>query len=93
MKFIYIIELQSPKSMNGRNLTGSARHVRDLAADIHANIQQWNTAHLQGVTLLKSITQKKQDENYSQNLQELCDKLENICDTLVNRYCHAYFHV
>ncbi|XP_076247228.1 cyclin-dependent kinase 2-interacting protein-like [Calliopsis andreniformis] len=79
-----VSKVLSPKSTLGKNLTGSARHVRDLAADIHANIQQWNTAHLQGVTLLKNITQEKQNETYSQNLQELCDKLENICEILDN---------
>ncbi|KAL0129780.1 hypothetical protein PUN28_001796 [Cardiocondyla obscurior] len=72
----------SPKSSQGRNLTGTARLVRDLAADIHANIQQWNNLHLQGVDCLKDITQEKQDKNYSETLQDLCDKLENICDTL-----------
>ncbi|XP_026670418.1 cyclin-dependent kinase 2-interacting protein-like isoform X2 [Ceratina calcarata] len=66
----------------GRNLTGSARHIRDLTADIHASIQQWNTLHLQGVTLLKNITLAKQDESYSPSLQELCDELEIICNGL-----------
>ncbi|XP_076640259.1 cyclin-dependent kinase 2-interacting protein-like [Colletes latitarsis] len=72
----------SAKSAQGKNLVGSARHVRDLAADIHANIQQWNETHLQGVSLLKDITLEKQDESYSQTLQELCDNLEHVCDTL-----------
>ncbi|XP_071568561.1 cyclin-dependent kinase 2-interacting protein-like [Temnothorax nylanderi] len=76
------INLTSPKSFQGRNLTGTARLVRDLAADIHANIQQWNKLHLLGVAYLKDITQEKCDKNYSENLQDLCDKLENICDNL-----------
>lgn len=58
--------------------------MRDLAADIHANIQQWNSVHLKGLSLLKSITQEKQDESYSQILQELCNQLEDVCDTLDN---------
>jgi len=76
--------LSSPKSFQGKNLTGTVRLIRDLAADIHANIQQWSNLHIQGITYLKNITQEKHDKNYSEILQDLCDKLENICDNLVN---------
>lgn len=77
--------MSSPNSYQGKNLTGIARHVRDLAADIHANIQQWNSLHLQGVIYVKNIIQEKQGKNYySKTLQDLCDKLENICDNLVS---------
>ncbi|XP_078039262.1 cyclin-dependent kinase 2-interacting protein-like [Augochlora pura] len=81
-QFSPISKIQSVKPTQGRNLVGSARHIRDLAADIHTSIQQWNTAHLQGVALLKDITHKKQSTSYSQDLQELCDKLEHVCDAL-----------
>ncbi|XP_076182405.1 cyclin-dependent kinase 2-interacting protein-like isoform X2 [Ptiloglossa arizonensis] len=82
-QFSPIIKPSSAKPPQGRNLVGSARHIRDLVADIHANIQEWNTAHLQGVTLLKHIMLEKRDESYSQTLQELCDNLENVCDESV----------
>lgn len=75
----------STKPTQGRNLTGPARHVRDLAADVHASVQQWNAAHLRGLTLLRNITEEKQNESYSQSLQEQCDKLEYVCDELVKR--------
>ncbi|XP_003706698.2 cyclin-dependent kinase 2-interacting protein [Megachile rotundata] len=81
-QFSPVQKILSPRSGQGKNLTGYVRHIRDLAADIHGNIQNWNALHLQGVTLLKTITQLKQDESYPQDLQELCDKLENICDAL-----------
>ncbi|XP_053978856.1 cyclin-dependent kinase 2-interacting protein-like [Hylaeus anthracinus] len=81
-QFSPVSKILSPKPAQGRNLVGSARHIRDLTADIHANIQQWNTAHLQGLVLLKEVTLEKRDKSYSQTLQELCDKLENICDSL-----------
>lgn len=81
-QFSPVQKILSPRSGQGKNLTGYVRHIRDLAADIHENIQNWNTLHLQGVTLLKNITQLKQDESYPQDLQELCDRLENICDAL-----------
>lgn len=81
--WIHITELSHAKSTQGRNLTGSARHIRDLIADIHKNIQIWNTLHLEGIILLKNIIQIKQDDSYSEILQEQCDKLENICDSLV----------
>ncbi|CAL7943540.1 unnamed protein product [Xylocopa violacea] len=83
-QFSPVNKLSPGKATQGKNLTGSARHMRDLTADIHANIQQWNTLHLQGISLLENITQAKQDESYSQVLQELCDKLETICNTLDN---------
>lgn len=88
---MYITELTHTKSTQGRNLTGSARHIRDLIADIHKNIQIWNTLHLEGVTLLNNITQAKQDESYSETLQEQCDKLEIVCDGLVMHFLHDYF--
>ncbi|XP_031830569.1 cyclin-dependent kinase 2-interacting protein-like [Nomia melanderi] len=81
-QFSPVNEIQSKKPMQGKNLVGAARHIRDLAADIHASIQQWNATHLQGITLLKDITREKQNSSYSQLLQELCDKLESICNTL-----------
>ncbi|CAK9816537.1 Cyclin-dependent kinase 2-interacting protein [Anthophora plagiata] len=77
-------KLLPTKSLQIRSLTGSVRHIRDLTADIHAGMQQWNALHLQGITLLKNITQAKQNECYSQILQESCDKLEIICDALDN---------
>lgn len=80
--FSPIKEISSSKSFQGRNLTGTVRLIRDLAADIHANIQQWNNFHIQGITYLKDITQKKHNKNYSDILQDLCDKLENVCDNL-----------
>jgi len=83
--------LSSPKSFQGRNLTGTVRLIRDLVADIHANIQQWNNLHIQGITYLKDITQEKYNKNYSETLQDLCDKLENICDNLVNFFFFLVF--
>ncbi|XP_014478344.1 PREDICTED: cyclin-dependent kinase 2-interacting protein [Dinoponera quadriceps] len=77
------VKLSSPNSYQGKNLTGVARHVRDLVADIHANVQQWNNLHLQGITHIKSIAQEKHNKNYySRTLQDLCDKLESICNNL-----------
>ncbi|EFN88078.1 Cyclin-dependent kinase 2-interacting protein, partial [Harpegnathos saltator] len=76
-----------------KNLTGLARHIRDLVADIHTNIQQWNSLHLQGIICIKNITQEKQANNYySTILQDLCDKLENICDNLVS-VPFKYFYI
>ncbi|XP_026827599.1 cyclin-dependent kinase 2-interacting protein [Ooceraea biroi] len=76
------IKLSPSKLSQGKNITGIARHVRDLTADIHANIQQWNGLNLQGIDYLKLIIHEKQDKGYSENLQDLCDKLENICNNL-----------
>lgn len=83
-QFSPISKLSQTKSIQGRNLTGSARHIRDLVADIHKNIQIWNSLHLEGITLLNNITRAKQDESYSEILQEQCDKLEIVCKELDN---------
>lgn len=66
------------------NLTGNARIVRDLAATIHASIQQWNNVHLDGLSLLKAITQLKTNTGYPKGLEYLCDDLEKNCDKLVS---------
>lgn len=67
-------------------MTGTERFVYDLTVDIHENIQQWNDFHIQGVTYLKNIIQVKRNKNYSVILQDLCDKLENVCNDLVRVY-------
>lgn len=72
----------SPHKFQGKNLTGTACLVHNLAADIHSNIQKWNSFHIQGITCLRNITQLKRDKNYSVALQKLCDELENVCDNL-----------
>lgn len=72
-------------------MTGTECFVYNLAADIHANIQQWNSFHIQGVTYLKNIIQVKRDKNHSVILQDLCDKLENICENLVRIYMLLIF--
>ncbi|XP_017758209.1 PREDICTED: cyclin-dependent kinase 2-interacting protein-like [Eufriesea mexicana] len=81
-QFSPVNKLSYGKSTQGKNLTGTVRHIRDLIADIHQNIQTWNVFHLEGVVLLKDITQVKQDKSYSKILQEQCDKLEIVCDAL-----------
>ncbi|XP_070168433.1 cyclin-dependent kinase 2-interacting protein-like [Polyergus mexicanus] len=76
------IKLPSHKSFQGKNLTGTERFIYNLAADIYANIKQWNIFHIKGVTYLRNIIQVKHDKNYSVILQDLCDKLENVCNSL-----------
>ncbi|KAG7200313.1 hypothetical protein KM043_017777 [Ampulex compressa] len=83
--------IQSPPARlsEAKNLTGITRHVKDLAAIIHANIQEWNSNHLRGLTLLKNIVEEHDGESCSQVLQELCDKLEAVCnalDDIVNNF-------
>ncbi|XP_015601650.1 cyclin-dependent kinase 2-interacting protein isoform X2 [Cephus cinctus] len=78
-----VIVPESPVS-KGTNLTGNPRLVRDLSADIHASIQQWNNIHLHGISILKAITQTKVDESYSEELQNLCDDLEKDCNSLAD---------
>ncbi|XP_047348618.1 cyclin-dependent kinase 2-interacting protein-like [Vespa velutina] len=72
------------KSLKGKNLTGTLRHLRDLAADVHGIVQQWNDNTLEGINILKSIIQEKSNKNYTVRLQDYCDSLEEICRTLSN---------
>jgi len=76
--------LSSPRLSLEKSKTGILRHVRNLTADIHANIQQWNDLHLQGINYIKLILHEKQDNGLSENLRDLCDKLQDICDNLVS---------
>ncbi|XP_035734707.1 cyclin-dependent kinase 2-interacting protein-like isoform X2 [Vespa mandarinia] len=80
------MESESPfsKSLKGKNLTGTLRHLRDLAADVHGIVQQWNDNTLEGINILKSIIQEKSNKNYTIRLQDYCDSLEEICHTLSN---------
>lgn len=64
-------------------MTGSQRVVSDLVVDIHASVQHWHNFHRQGLGYIKDITQEKCKKD-PENLQDLCDKLEKICDNLVS---------
>ncbi|XP_012274728.1 cyclin-dependent kinase 2-interacting protein [Orussus abietinus] len=72
---------QSPlaKLFRGKNLTGNPRIVRDLVASLHNNIQEWNIIHLHGLDILKNITSIKKDGEYSNQLDILCNDLEDDC--------------
>ncbi|KAI4497182.1 hypothetical protein M0802_007666 [Mischocyttarus mexicanus] len=72
------------KSLRGKNLTGTVRHLRDLAANVHRIIQLWNNNTLEGMNILKSIIEEKSNKNYTIRLQDYCDNLEEICHTLNN---------
>ncbi|XP_074099457.1 cyclin-dependent kinase 2-interacting protein-like [Cotesia typhae] len=73
--------ITSPKAPQ-KNLTGNSRIVKDLAADIHGDIQKWNGIHLHGLSIIKSITAMKTDDSFSEGLQDLCDQLEGDVDQL-----------
>lgn len=65
---------ESPaNSASQRNLTGLPRTVRDIAADIYNNIQQWNFFHIKGSTVIKEIVGLKANskKNYPDGLEEL----------------------
>lgn len=55
---IFFTVPQSPCS-SGKNITGLPRQVRDLAADIHNYIQQWNENHVRGAKLIKQLAWEK----------------------------------
>ncbi|XP_034938737.1 cyclin-dependent kinase 2-interacting protein-like [Chelonus insularis] len=74
--------ITSPKVSPQTNLTGHKRLVKDLAADIHAEIQKWNEIFLHGLDIIKSIMAIKVDDSYPEGLQNLCDQLEMDVDKM-----------
>ncbi|XP_053594766.1 cyclin-dependent kinase 2-interacting protein [Microplitis demolitor] len=74
--------ITSPKPSPQKNLTGNPRIIKDLAADIHRDIQTWNGIHLHGLSIIKSITAIKTDDSFSEEILELCDQLEKDIELL-----------
>lgn len=74
-----------------RNLTGPPRVIRDIIADLHNTIQNWNSQHIKGCTLVKQISSWKANEVklYGPELEDLATQLSVVmsalrmnCDTL-----------
>lgn len=84
-----------------KNLTGPPRIIRDIIADLHNNIQRWNTLHIKGCTLIKQIAALKADSinTYSSQIEdcigELFTVIQNLggnddCFTLLIRQTKAF---
>lgn len=67
-----------------RNLTGVARVVRDIAADVHNNIQKWNGYHIKGASIVKDIAKNLSDEprKLTSDVEKLTIELRSIVDNL-----------
>ncbi|XP_056645714.1 cyclin-dependent kinase 2-interacting protein-like [Diorhabda sublineata] len=69
---------QSPVSLSpNKNLTGSARVIRDIVADIYNNIQNWNNYHIKGSQAIKRIILLK-----SENINKYSNELEDAINDL-----------
>ncbi|CAG9835385.1 unnamed protein product [Diabrotica balteata] len=69
---------QSPvASSPNKNLTGSPRVVRDIAADLYNTIQSWNSFYINGAQIVKQIAILKADnmDVYSTELEEYTNAL------------------
>ena len=79
----------SPRTVNAQEkyITGNSRLVRDLVENVHVSIQQWNSLHFNGVSLIKTITSLKVDESFTKEIEKLCEDLEQICDGIVSFCC------
>ncbi|XP_049801174.1 cyclin-dependent kinase 2-interacting protein-like [Schistocerca nitens] len=75
------------------NLTGNARVIRDLVADMYNWVQAWNRHHKDGYKILKSIADLKIpalkeshvrncEPVYPDGLQPLINDLTKVCDML-----------
>ncbi|XP_074042329.1 uncharacterized protein isoform X2 [Leptinotarsa decemlineata] len=67
-----------------KNLTGSIRIARDIAADIYNTIQRWNTLHISGAQFVKMIAVEKavDPKKYSPALEELTTNLYEVVQNL-----------
>ena len=50
--------------MRQGNLTGSARKLKDGAADLHNLVERWNTLHIDGTNIVNEIARIKLDCMY-----------------------------
>lgn len=77
---MFLVPESPANSASHRNLTGLPRTVRDIAADIYNNIQQWNTLHIKGSTIIKEIVNLKSNskKNYPDGLEELSNVLYEV---------------
>uniref|UniRef100_A0A1B6ECX4 Uncharacterized protein n=1 Tax=Clastoptera arizonana TaxID=38151 RepID=A0A1B6ECX4_9HEMI len=86
------VSVQESPVKKSVNLTGNVRQVRDCVADLFNLIQEWNSLHLIGCTMLRSISDLKlpslNDTKvdggscYTQPLQLLCNQLDSTCSKL-----------
>ncbi|PNF17813.1 hypothetical protein B7P43_G05806 [Cryptotermes secundus] len=90
---VAVQESPAKKLLQCGNLTGNARRVRDLAADLYNLIQEWNAQHLLGVQILNIITSMKlpvlieggaegSSQIYPEGLQEQCEQLNEVVQTM-----------
>lgn len=84
-----------------KNLTGPARIIKDIIADLYNNIQRWNSHHINGCSIVKQIASIKSDtpkissiqlEESVNELYSVVQQLEinrNVFITLINQ-CEAF---
>lgn len=84
-QFSPVVLAQSPAAVSPqRNLTGLPRVARDVAADVHNNIQKWNDQHNIGARLVKNIVSIKADSpdtlppQLEPVLKDLYDVVQNL---------------
>lgn len=67
-----------------RNLTGPPRVIRDIIADLHNTIQNWNSQHIVGCSLVKQISSWKANEIkfYGPELEDLATQLSVVVSAL-----------
>ncbi|KAF7275261.1 hypothetical protein GWI33_012030 [Rhynchophorus ferrugineus] len=63
-----------------KNLTGTARVIKDIVADLYNNIQRWNALHIKGCGIVKQVASLKADESnkFSLQIDEQLTELFNI---------------
>ncbi|XP_060536489.1 cyclin-dependent kinase 2-interacting protein-like [Cylas formicarius] len=73
-----------PNNSPSRNLTGTPRVTRDIAADLYNNIQKWNAWHIKGCRIVKQIASIKANSGatYSSHLEEAVNELYSIVQNI-----------
>ncbi|XP_052765871.1 cyclin-dependent kinase 2-interacting protein-like [Mya arenaria] len=84
------VKISVPSPRQQGNLTGSARKLKDGAADIYNQLQKWRSLNTDGVDIVNEIANIKLDKILSKNedttshdllpeaLMPLCDKLYSV---------------
>lgn len=82
---------ESPSAASpSKNLTGLPRVAKDIAADVHNNIQKWNEKHVSGAQIIKKISVLKcnSTQQFPNGLETLIGELFDVLQNL-NIYANA----
>jgi hypothetical protein len=88
--------MAAPRKSTG-NLTGSARVLNDVIVTFHNTIQNWKSALIDGIRIIQTIQESRENENVVESSCEHMGKLiesmqgyVNILKDCSNKICNLY---